>query len=166
MTVAVKAVPRSRATRAVGVQADALRVQIAAPPHEGQLERGALRVPRRAAGLRAPAARIRRGSGGARKLVEIDGDPRADRGASWSRRLGADGTGGVRLTSAKPTTRDAVMQAIERRRRRQTKARWWRFAACAALVLVLDQIAKVADPRRPWSRARRSTSSPASTSRA
>jgi signal peptidase II len=37
-----------------------------------------------------------------------------------------------------------VRQAIERRRRRQTKARSWRFAACAALVLVLDQIAKVA----------------------
>jgi signal peptidase II len=48
------------------------------------------------------------------------------------------------VTSAKPTTREAVKQAIERRRRRQTRARWWRFAACAALVLVLDQIAKVA----------------------
>jgi signal peptidase II len=46
------------------------------------------------------------------------------------------------VTSAKTTTRDAVLQAIERRRRRQTKARWWRFAAFALLVLVLDQIAK------------------------
>src|SRR5215207_6527444 len=36
VTVAVKAVPRSRSTRAVGVQAGALRVQIAAPPHEGR----------------------------------------------------------------------------------------------------------------------------------
>ncbi|HSJ72894.1 MAG TPA: DUF167 domain-containing protein [Miltoncostaeaceae bacterium] len=75
MTVVVKAVPRSRSTRAVGVQAGALRVQIAAPPHEGRAN-GALCAYRAgAAGLRAPAARVRRGSGGARKLVEIDGDP-------------------------------------------------------------------------------------------
>jgi signal peptidase II len=46
------------------------------------------------------------------------------------------------VTSAKPSTRDAVLQAIERRRRRQTKARWWRFGALALLVLVLDQISK------------------------
>jgi signal peptidase II len=46
------------------------------------------------------------------------------------------------MTSAKPTTRDAVLQAIERRRRRQTKARWWRFGALALLVLVVDQICK------------------------
>jgi signal peptidase II len=46
------------------------------------------------------------------------------------------------MTSVKPTTRDAVRQAIERRRRRQTKARWWRFGALALLVLVLDQISK------------------------
>ena len=46
------------------------------------------------------------------------------------------------MTSAKPSTRDAVLQAIERRRRRQTKARWWRFGALALLVLVLDQISK------------------------
>jgi signal peptidase II len=48
------------------------------------------------------------------------------------------------MTSAKPTTRDAVLQAIERRRRRSTKARWWRFGALAVLVLVLDQISKAA----------------------
>lgn len=46
------------------------------------------------------------------------------------------------MTAAKPTTRDAVLQAIERRRRRQTKARWWRFGALAALVVVVDQITK------------------------
>jgi signal peptidase II len=46
------------------------------------------------------------------------------------------------VTSAKPTTRDAVLQAAERRRRRQTRARWWRFGTLAALVLVLDQISK------------------------
>jgi signal peptidase II len=46
------------------------------------------------------------------------------------------------MTSAKPSTRDAVLQAIERRRRRQTKARWWRFGVLALLVLVLDQISK------------------------
>jgi signal peptidase II len=48
------------------------------------------------------------------------------------------------VTSVKPTTRDAVLQAIERRRRRQTKARWLRFGAFALLVLVLDQVAKAA----------------------
>jgi signal peptidase II len=57
------------------------------------------------------------------------------------------------VTSAKPTTRDAVLQAMERRRKRQTKARWWRFGACALLVLVLDQISKALiratlDPRQ------------------
>ena len=34
------------------------------------------------------------------------------------------------------------MHAIERRRRRQTQARWWRFGALALIVLVLDQITK------------------------
>jgi signal peptidase II len=46
------------------------------------------------------------------------------------------------MTSAKPSTREALAQAIERRRRRQTHARWWRFGALAVLVLVLDQITK------------------------
>lgn len=71
----MKAVPRSRATRAVGVQDGALRVQIAAPPHAGRANGALCAYLAGAAGLRAPAARIRRGSGGARKLVEIDGDP-------------------------------------------------------------------------------------------
>ena len=75
MTVAVKAVPRSRSTRAVGVQAGALRVQIAAPPQAGRANGALCAYLAGAAGLRAPAARIRRGSGGARKLVELDGDP-------------------------------------------------------------------------------------------
>ena len=44
--------------------------------------------------------------------------------------------------STRPTTREALASAIARRRRRQTKARWWRFAFFAALVLVLDQITK------------------------
>ena len=38
--------------------------------------------------MRASAARIRRGSGGARKLMEVDGDPRA-----IARRLAALGAG-------------------------------------------------------------------------
>lgn len=46
------------------------------------------------------------------------------------------------MTSAKPSTREALVQAIERRRRRQTQARWWRFGALALLVLALDQISK------------------------
>lgn len=75
MTVAVKAVPRSRATRAVGVQDGALRVQIAAPPHQGQANAALCAYVAQAAGVRPAAARIRRGSGGARKLVEVDGDP-------------------------------------------------------------------------------------------
>ena len=89
----MKAVPRSRATRAVGVQAGALRVQIAAPPHEGRSNAALCAYLAGAAGLRAPAARIRRGSGGARKLVEIDGDP-ARIAALLVAALGADGTGG------------------------------------------------------------------------
>ncbi len=74
VVVAVKAVPRSRSTRAVGVQGDLLRVQIAAPPHKGQSNRALCDYIAEAAGVRPAAARIRRGSGGARKLVEVDGD--------------------------------------------------------------------------------------------
>jgi uncharacterized protein YggU (UPF0235/DUF167 family) len=90
VTVAVKAVPRSRSTRAVGVQAGALRVQIAAPPHEGRANGALCAYLAGAAGLRPPAARIRRGSGGARKLVELDGDP-GRIAARLVASLGADG---------------------------------------------------------------------------
>lgn len=40
------------------------------------------------------------------------------------------------------STREAVIHAIERRRRRQTHARWWRFGVLALVVLVLDQVTK------------------------
>lgn len=46
------------------------------------------------------------------------------------------------MTSAKPSTREALTQAIERRRRRQTQARWWRFGVLALLVLIADQVTK------------------------
>ena len=75
VTVVVKAVPRSRRTQAVGVQAGHLRVQIAAAPHDGQANAALCAYLAEAAGLRPPAAHIRRGSGGARKLVELDGEP-------------------------------------------------------------------------------------------
>lgn len=75
VTVEVKAVPRSRRTQAVGVQDGRLRVQIAAPPHDGQSNAALAAYLADAAGVRPQSARIRRGSGGARKLVEIDGDP-------------------------------------------------------------------------------------------
>jgi uncharacterized protein YggU (UPF0235/DUF167 family) len=90
VTIAVKAVPRSRSTRAVGVQAGALRVQIAAPAHEGRANGALCAYLAGAAGLRAPAARIRRGSGGPRKLVEIDGDPERI-AARLVAAIGADG---------------------------------------------------------------------------
>ncbi len=77
VVVAVKAVPRSRATRAVGVQDGALRVQIAAPPHQGQSNAALCAYLADAAGVRPAAVRLRRGSGGARKLIEVDGDPDA-----------------------------------------------------------------------------------------
>jgi uncharacterized protein len=94
VTVAVKAVPRARATRAVGVQAGALRVQIAAPPHQGRANGALCAYLAGAAGLRGPAARIRRGSGGARKLVELDGDP-GQIVARLVAALGHDGRGGA-----------------------------------------------------------------------
>ena len=75
VTIEVKAVPRARATAAVGVHARALRVQIAAPPHKGQSNAALCAFLAEAAGCRKSAARMRRGSGGSRKLVEIDGDP-------------------------------------------------------------------------------------------
>ena len=75
MLVAVKAVPRSSRTRIVGTHGDLLRVQIAAAPHKGQSNAALCAHLAELAGVRPAAARIRRGSGGARKLVELDGDP-------------------------------------------------------------------------------------------
>jgi uncharacterized protein len=93
VTVAVKAVPRSRATRAVGTHAGALRVQVAAPPHEGRANAALCAYLASAAGVRPAAARLRRGSGGARKLVDIDGDPELVT-RSLVRALGAAGDRG------------------------------------------------------------------------
>jgi uncharacterized protein YggU (UPF0235/DUF167 family) len=70
----VKAVPRSRKTQIVGEQNGLLRVQIAAAPHKGQSNAALCAYLAELAGVRPRSARIRRGSGGARKLVEIDGD--------------------------------------------------------------------------------------------
>lgn len=44
--------------------------------------------------------------------------------------------------STRPSTREAVADAIARRERRQVKARWYRFAVLAVAVLALDQITK------------------------
>lgn len=73
--VAVKAVPRASRTRAVGEHDGLLRVQVAAAPHHGQSNAALCGYLAAAAGVRATHARVRRGSGGARKLIEIDGDP-------------------------------------------------------------------------------------------
>jgi len=75
VTVAVKAVPRSRHTGAVGVQDGAVRIQIAAAPHKGQSNAALCAYLAEQAGVRRSAVRLRRGSTGARKLIEIDGDP-------------------------------------------------------------------------------------------
>jgi uncharacterized protein YggU (UPF0235/DUF167 family) len=91
--VAVKAVPRSRATRAVGLQDGALRVQIAAPPHDGRSNAALCAYLAGAAGVRPSAVRVRRGSSGARKLIEVDGPA-----AEVARRL-TDALGGVGATA-------------------------------------------------------------------
>lgn len=44
--------------------------------------------------------------------------------------------------STRPSTREAVASAIARRRRRQTKARWYSFGLLSVLVLALDQASK------------------------
>ena len=75
--VAVKAVPRSRRTAAVGVQDGAVRIQIAAAPHKGQSNAALCAYLAERAGVRTNAERLRRGSSGARKLIEIDGDAAA-----------------------------------------------------------------------------------------
>ncbi|MDA2953604.1 MAG: DUF167 domain-containing protein [Actinomycetota bacterium] len=75
VTVVVKAVPRSRHTGAVGVQDGAVRIQIAAAPHKGQSNAALCAYLAERAGVRTSAVRLRRGSTGARKLIEIDGDP-------------------------------------------------------------------------------------------
>lgn len=75
VTVAVKAVPRARRTAAVGVQDGAVRIQIAAAPHKGQSNAALCAYLADVAGVRSSAVRLRRGSLGARKLIEVDGDP-------------------------------------------------------------------------------------------
>jgi hypothetical protein len=77
VTVAVKAVPRSRATRFAGLQGDTVRIQIAAPPYKGQANAALFAFLARTAGVPRSGVRLRRGSAGPRKLVDIDGDPRA-----------------------------------------------------------------------------------------
>jgi uncharacterized protein YggU (UPF0235/DUF167 family) len=77
ITVAVKAVPRSRQTRAVDIHDGMLRVHIAAPPHAGQSNAALCAYLAQAAGVRPSAARVWRGFAGGRKLVEVDGDPAA-----------------------------------------------------------------------------------------
>ncbi len=67
--------PRARTTQAVGVQDGRLRVQIAAAPHDGQSNAALCAYLAEAAGIRPNAASVRRGSGGARKLIVLDGDP-------------------------------------------------------------------------------------------
>ncbi|HWH14841.1 MAG TPA: DUF167 domain-containing protein [Miltoncostaeaceae bacterium] len=89
VVVEVKAVPRSRRTLAVGLQDGMLRVQIAAAPHRGQSNAALCAYLAERAGVRPSAAAIRRGSGGARKLVEIRGDPGA-LAATLARRIGDD----------------------------------------------------------------------------
>ncbi|MSO44526.1 MAG: DUF167 domain-containing protein [Thermoleophilia bacterium] len=73
VVVAVKAVPRSRQTAAVGVQDGAVRIHIAAAPHKGASNAALCAYLADCAGVRASAVRLRRGSTGARKLIEIDG---------------------------------------------------------------------------------------------
>lgn len=58
----------------VGVHDGLLRVQIAAAPHKGQSNAALCAYLAEVAAVRPRKARIRRGSGGARKLVEIDGE--------------------------------------------------------------------------------------------
>lgn len=87
--VTVKAVPRSRHTRAVGVQDGALRVQIAAAPHKGQSNAALCAYLADAAGVRPSAVQLRRGSSGARKVIGVAGDPDVVC-ANLARRLGED----------------------------------------------------------------------------
>jgi uncharacterized protein YggU (UPF0235/DUF167 family) len=59
------------------VQDGAVRIQIAAAPHKGQSNAALCAYLAEQAGVRANAVRLRRGSSGARKLIEIDGDAAA-----------------------------------------------------------------------------------------
>ena len=92
VVVAVKAVPRASATGAAGLQDGALRVRIAAPPHRGRSNAALCAYLAACAGVRPRAVRVRRGSGGARKLVEVDGEP-AEIVRNLLASLGADGEG-------------------------------------------------------------------------
>lgn len=75
------------------MQAGALRVQIAAPPHAGRSNAALCAYLADAAGVRPAAVRLRRGSSGARKLIEIDGDS-AEIARSLVAAVGAEGVPG------------------------------------------------------------------------
>lgn len=59
------------------MQDGAVRIQLAAAPHKGQSNAALCAYLADAAGVRASAVRVARGSSGARKLVEVDGPPAA-----------------------------------------------------------------------------------------
>ena len=69
------------------MQDGAVRIQIAAAPHKGQSNAALCAYLAEAAAVRPRAVRVGRGSSGARKLVEIDGDPVA-LAAALTARLG------------------------------------------------------------------------------
>lgn len=89
VVVSVKAVPRSRQTKALGIQDGALRIQIAAAPHKRQSNAALCAYLAEAAGVRPSAVEVRRGSSGARKLIGIAGDPAAI-GDRLARRMAED----------------------------------------------------------------------------
>lgn len=66
-------------------------MQIAAAPHKGQSNAALCAFLADAAGCRPSAARLRRGSSGARKLIEIEGEP-ADLGRRLTAAFGSLGS--------------------------------------------------------------------------
>ncbi len=73
MTVAVKVRPGARRTAPAGVRADALLIDVAAPPEKGKANRELLAWARKALGPLASAPELRAGAGSRSKVILLPG---------------------------------------------------------------------------------------------
>jgi uncharacterized protein (TIGR00251 family) len=71
--IRVRVQPRASRTEAAGEHGDAIRIRVAAPPVDGEANSELVRFLARTLGVARDAIRIRSGSAGRSKLIEVDG---------------------------------------------------------------------------------------------
>ncbi len=73
VTFAIKAVPRARRDEIVGVEGDALKVRLTAPPVEGKANEALIKFLANKLGVRRADVEILHGETGRHKLVRVRG---------------------------------------------------------------------------------------------